>query len=87
MVTNITMTTMKTDSDVHTGMTALETDYKYRVCNVLRTRQLNQQGFSRRCSNLRILCNFKPRRGTPYIWMIGMIVVFFRGCNRRFSIF
>ena len=25
--------------------------------------------------------------GTPYIRMIGMIVVFFRGCNRRFSIF
>ena len=28
-----------------------------------------------------------PRGGTPYIQMIGMIVVFFRGCNRRFSIF
>ena len=26
-------------------------------------------------------------RGTPYIRMIGMIVVFSRGCNRRFSIF
>ena len=25
--------------------------------------------------------------GTPYIRMIRMIVVFFRGCNRRFSIF
>ena len=25
--------------------------------------------------------------GTPYIWMIGMIVVSFRGCNRRFGIF
>ena len=25
--------------------------------------------------------------GTPYIQMIGMIAVFFRGCNRRFSIF
>ena len=25
--------------------------------------------------------------GTPYIQMIGMIVVFFRGCNRRFGIF
>ena len=25
--------------------------------------------------------------GTPYIRMIGMIVVFFRSCNRRFSIF
>ena len=25
--------------------------------------------------------------GTPYIRMIGMIVVFFRGCNRRFGIF
>ena len=24
---------------------------------------------------------------TPYIQMIGMIVIFFRGCNRRFSIF
>ena len=24
--------------------------------------------------------------GTPCIRMIGMIVVFFRGCNRRFSI-
>ena len=24
---------------------------------------------------------------TPNIQMIGMIVVFFRGCNRRFSIF
>ena len=30
---------------------------------------------------------FFPRGGTPYIPMIGMIVVFFRGCNRRFSIF
>ena len=28
-----------------------------------------------------------PPWGTPYIRMIGMIVVFFRGCNRRFSIF
>ena len=25
--------------------------------------------------------------GTPYIQMIGMIVVILRGCNRRFSIF
>ena len=25
--------------------------------------------------------------GTPYIRMRGTIVVFFRGCNRRFSIF
>ena len=25
--------------------------------------------------------------GTPYIRMIGMIVIFFRGCNQRFSIF
>ena len=25
--------------------------------------------------------------GTPYIRMIGMIVVFLRGCNRRFGIF
>ena len=25
--------------------------------------------------------------GTPYIRLIGMIVVSFRGCNRRFSIF
>ena len=25
--------------------------------------------------------------GSPYIQMIGMIVVFFRGCKRRFSIF
>ena len=25
--------------------------------------------------------------GTPYVRMIGMIVVFFRVCNRRFSIF
>ena len=25
--------------------------------------------------------------GTPYVRMIGMIVVFFRGCDRRFSIF
>ena len=25
--------------------------------------------------------------GTPYIRMIGMVVVFFRGCNGRFSIF
>ena len=25
--------------------------------------------------------------GTRYIQMIGMIVVLFRGCNRRFSIF
>ena len=29
----------------------------------------------------------ESRGGTPYIQMIGMIVVFFRGCNRRFSIF
>ena len=28
-----------------------------------------------------------PGGGTPYIPMIGMIVVFFRGCNRRFSNF
>ena len=28
-----------------------------------------------------------PRGGTPYIRMIGMIVVFFRGWNRRFGIF
>ena len=27
------------------------------------------------------------RGDTPYIRMIGMIVVFFRGCNRRFGIF
>ena len=34
------------------------------------------------------LC-MKPRGGggTPYIRMIGMIVVLFKGCNRRFSIF
>ena len=25
--------------------------------------------------------------GTPYIWMIGVIVVFFRSCNRQFGIF
>ena len=25
--------------------------------------------------------------GTPYIQMIGMIVVFLGGCNRRFGIF
>ena len=25
--------------------------------------------------------------GTPYIQKIGMIVVLFRGCNRRFGIF
>ena len=25
--------------------------------------------------------------GTPYIRMVGMVVVFFRGCNWRFSIF
>ena len=25
--------------------------------------------------------------GTPYIQMIGMVVVFFRGCNPRFGIF
>ena len=25
--------------------------------------------------------------GTPYIQMIGMIVIFFRGCNQRFGIF
>ena len=25
--------------------------------------------------------------GTPFIRMIGMIVVFFKGCNRRFGIF
>ena len=25
--------------------------------------------------------------GTPYIQMIGMIVIFFRGCNQHFSIF
>ena len=24
-------------------------------------------------------------RGTPYIWMIGMIVIFFRGCDQQFS--
>ena len=30
--------------------------------------------------------NFHPPGGTPYIWMIGMIVVFFKGCNRRFGI-
>ena len=28
-----------------------------------------------------------PGGGTPYIRMIGMIVVFFRDCNRRFGIF
>ena len=28
-----------------------------------------------------------PGGSTSYIRMIGMIVVFFRGCNRRFSIF
>ena len=28
-----------------------------------------------------------PGGGTPYIRMIGMIVVFFRGCNGRFGIF
>ena len=27
------------------------------------------------------------RGGTPYIQMIGMIVVFFRGCNQRFGVF
>ena len=27
------------------------------------------------------------RGGTPYIRMMGVIVVFFRGCNRRFGIF
>ena len=25
--------------------------------------------------------------GTPYIQMIKMVVVFFRGCNQRFGIF
>ena len=29
-----------------------------------------------------------PRKGgTPYIRMIGMIIIFFRGCNQQFSIF
>ena len=31
--------------------------------------------------------NIRGEGGTPYIKMIGMIVVFFRGCNRRFGIF
>ena len=41
-------------------------------------------------SSYKLFCNFSkilPPGGTPYIRMIGMIVVFFRGCNRRFSIF
>ena len=29
----------------------------------------------------------KARGGTPCIQMIGMIIVFFRGCNRRFGNF
>ena len=42
------------------------------------------------CVNVGVNCargNLCSPGGTPYSWMMGMIAVFYRSCNRRFSIF
>ena len=42
-------------------------------------------GYDNRFWNSCILWELSTPGGTPYIRMMGIIVVFFRGCNRWFS--